>query len=250
MIKFFRKIRQKMLTENKFGKYLMYAIGEIVLVVIGILIALQLNQWNENKKADIDLQILTKNLHFEFTNNYQELEVDLTRLKRKVLAGKTLLSYTGIKNIPITEFKIDSLIFEAIEIPTWNPSSFVLNDIKNSGKLSALKSTKLKQLLYNWERLYEDLIEWQSSLEESGKGLIDVINNKGSIINVDFYNQDSAKKSKFKMNNTNLLQEIHFENILETNQFAARGLAKKYIEAKILLNEIIEVSKNNSVEKK
>ena len=84
MIKFFRKIRQKMLTENKFGKYLMYAIGEIVLVVIGILIALQLNQWNENKKADIDLQILTKNLHFEFTNNYQELEVDLTRLKRKI----------------------------------------------------------------------------------------------------------------------------------------------------------------------
>jgi hypothetical protein len=43
MIKVFRKIRQKMLTENKFGKYLLYAIGEIILVVIGILIALQIN---------------------------------------------------------------------------------------------------------------------------------------------------------------------------------------------------------------
>ena len=52
MIKFFRKIRQKLLSENKFSKYLLYAVGEIVLVVIGILIALQINNWNENRKTD------------------------------------------------------------------------------------------------------------------------------------------------------------------------------------------------------
>jgi hypothetical protein len=51
MIKFFRKIRQKMLTENKFSKYLLYAIGEITLVVIGILIALSVNNSNEIKNA-------------------------------------------------------------------------------------------------------------------------------------------------------------------------------------------------------
>ncbi|MEW4925770.1 DUF6090 family protein [Algibacter sp. 2305UL17-15] len=49
MIKFFRKIRQKLLSENRFRKYLLYAVGEIVLVVIGILIALQINNWNQNK---------------------------------------------------------------------------------------------------------------------------------------------------------------------------------------------------------
>ena len=50
MIKFFRKIRQNLLTENKFSKYMLYAIGEIVLVVIGILIALSINNWNDVKK--------------------------------------------------------------------------------------------------------------------------------------------------------------------------------------------------------
>jgi hypothetical protein len=50
MIKFFRKIRQRLLTENKFSKYLIYAIGEIILVVIGILIALQVNNLNEQSK--------------------------------------------------------------------------------------------------------------------------------------------------------------------------------------------------------
>lgn len=52
MIRFFRLIRQQLLTENKFSKYLLYAIGEIVLVVIGILIALQINNWNENQKKE------------------------------------------------------------------------------------------------------------------------------------------------------------------------------------------------------
>jgi hypothetical protein len=50
MIKFFRHIRQRLVRENRFSKYLLYAIGEIILVVIGILIALQINNWNENRK--------------------------------------------------------------------------------------------------------------------------------------------------------------------------------------------------------
>ena len=55
MIKFFRRIRQRLLKENKFSKYLLYAIGEIVLVVIGILIALSINNWNEEQKDRIEL---------------------------------------------------------------------------------------------------------------------------------------------------------------------------------------------------
>ncbi|NKI30934.1 DUF6090 family protein [Croceivirga thetidis] len=51
MIKFFRRFRQNLLQENRFSKYLLYAIGEIVLVVVGILIALQINNWNEKQKT-------------------------------------------------------------------------------------------------------------------------------------------------------------------------------------------------------
>jgi hypothetical protein len=54
VIKFFRKIRQRLVTENKFSKYMLYAIGEITLVVIGILIALQINNWNENRNNHIE----------------------------------------------------------------------------------------------------------------------------------------------------------------------------------------------------
>ena len=59
MMKFFIKVRQKLLSDNKFRKYLVYAIGEILLVVIGILIALQVNNWNEyNKERILEIEIL------------------------------------------------------------------------------------------------------------------------------------------------------------------------------------------------
>ena len=57
MINFFRKIRKQLANENKFQKYFRYAFGEILLVVIGILIALQVNNWNENRKQDVNFKV-------------------------------------------------------------------------------------------------------------------------------------------------------------------------------------------------
>lgn len=74
MIKFFRKIRQNLLTENKFSKYLLYAIGEIVLVIIGILIALTLNNNNERKKTEIKTLLV-------FDELLEDLASDITSIK-------------------------------------------------------------------------------------------------------------------------------------------------------------------------
>ena len=65
MIKFFRKIRQNLLSEGKTGKYLKYAIGEIILVVVGILIALSINNWNEERKQNELETVYLKRLHNE-----------------------------------------------------------------------------------------------------------------------------------------------------------------------------------------
>jgi len=80
MIKFFRKIRQNLLVENKTGKYFKYAIGEIVLVVIGILIALQLNNWNESRKINDEFKAVLQQM---YTVIDQDLE-NLTLIRRQV----------------------------------------------------------------------------------------------------------------------------------------------------------------------
>ena len=74
MIKLLRNIRQKTLIENKFGKYLTYAIGEIFLVVIGILIALSINNWNDNRKECLEENELLTQLQSEFTNNLEQID--------------------------------------------------------------------------------------------------------------------------------------------------------------------------------
>ena len=66
MIKFFRKIRQKLLSDNNFSKYLIYAIGEIILVVIGILIALAINNMNQNRVIQEKEQTYLNGLRAEF----------------------------------------------------------------------------------------------------------------------------------------------------------------------------------------
>ena len=78
MIKFFRHIRQRLLSENKFSKYLVYAIGEIVLVVIGILIALQINNWNENRKESKKEDQLIDVLITDLQSKKREFTTDLS----------------------------------------------------------------------------------------------------------------------------------------------------------------------------
>ena len=77
MIKFFRKIRQRLLSENKFSKYLLYAIGEVVLVVIGILIALNLNTNSENKKLVVQEIKILKEVKSELTVALEDVIDDL-----------------------------------------------------------------------------------------------------------------------------------------------------------------------------
>jgi len=69
MIKFFRKIRQNLLNKNKIGKYLLYAFGEIILVIIGILIALNLNQRSEQKKAEAKIDAIFEDVLIELEND-------------------------------------------------------------------------------------------------------------------------------------------------------------------------------------
>ena len=81
MIKFFRKIRQDLLSKGKTGKYFKYAIGEIILVVIGILIALQINNWNENRKAkEAELTLYTRIVN-DLKVDKEKLEIIVDKLK-------------------------------------------------------------------------------------------------------------------------------------------------------------------------
>src|SRR4030065_2883209 len=98
MIKFFRKIRQNLLSDGKTGKYFKYAIGEIVLVVIGILIALQLNNYNDSLKQNDLEQKALNNLKLDFVYNQNELNKSIEKLKKMQRNNIIILDNTGSKH--------------------------------------------------------------------------------------------------------------------------------------------------------
>jgi hypothetical protein len=91
MIKFFRKIRQRLLTENKFSKYLLYAIGEIVLVVIGILIALQINNWNEFKRTKQFEYKILKDIQSSMEGNFFQLDMCIKANENSIKSANIIL---------------------------------------------------------------------------------------------------------------------------------------------------------------
>lgn len=145
MIKFFRKIRQNLLLENRTGKYLKYAIGEIILVVIGILIALQINNWNEQRKDNVKEQEILKRLRKEFTANRVQL---LEKTKNKKDINKKCSRLLTFYNEP-EKAELDSIFaYLGSVIPTtFDP---IQNDLVRSGNIEIIKSEELKQLLINW----------------------------------------------------------------------------------------------------
>jgi hypothetical protein len=152
MIKFFRKIQQKLITENKFSRYLLYAIGEIILVVIGILIALSVNNWNaEQKIAKEEIGILNNLLESLYSAKEQsEIEIfKETQMRESLLVAlgkKSNKNKLGINTIS------DSLFFDIL----WNsnPTLPVLNsysDIKNTGKIGIIKNRNIRERFTNLE---------------------------------------------------------------------------------------------------
>jgi hypothetical protein len=119
MIKFFRLIRKRLLSQNKFGKYLIYALGEIVLVVIGILIAIQINEWNRDRKLyQVELesyQLIITDLKRDSTlfkdyqvnySNYLDTYFQINNIKKGQSSFKNLLPDYLVMNIefnPVTQ---------------------------------------------------------------------------------------------------------------------------------------------------
>jgi len=127
MIKFFRKIRQRLIIENKFSKYLLYAIGEIILIVLGILIALQMNNWNETRKQNIKRDNYLSSLLVNLNENVSYLKRRSTEIKADLKAtqdigdriGSATATIDTITKIAREEISLDYYAFTQLNDNTY-----------------------------------------------------------------------------------------------------------------------------------
>lgn len=157
MIKFFRKIRKKLFVENRFNKYLVYAIGEIALVMIGILLALQVNNWNQkrinNSKEYYHLVGLQNDLNRQLNilDDVDKQYVDIIKTAENLLIDYQ--KFESIEEIPNINKRISNLM--------WEKNFSIINT-----SFSELISTGNINLIENKE-LRNNIIEYYQYLEVS-----------------------------------------------------------------------------------
>jgi hypothetical protein len=151
--------------QNKTGKYFKYAIGEIVLVVIGILIALSINNWNEERKNRKLENTYLKNVHIEFEANKIKFEKTLNIFDKQYELADSI----SRKVFPITDNNWSEIIkiYEKAFYPeSFDPSKSSISVLINSGKIDLVQNDSLKQLLSFWNDQFEDYKEEENDLSE------------------------------------------------------------------------------------
>ncbi|HSR59764.1 MAG TPA: DUF6090 family protein [Robiginitalea sp.] len=174
MIAFFRKLRQRLLAESQLSKYLLYALGEILLVVIGILLALQVNTWDNDREARLEEHALLLRLENELKQDLKEIgevkdDAEIRILlalpvldslgknngqyvrgwRYYVQAEKTFAGLSGMKRLSLGQS-----LFYVLARNQFNPARITFDEMQSTGKLSLLRSDALRIAL---QQHYSDL---------------------------------------------------------------------------------------------
>ena len=229
MIPFFRKIRKKMADDNKPMRYARYAIGEILLVVIGILIALQINNWNEENKKGVEANEYLINLLAEFKTNQEDLKTNIEYHKFVKLKTNELSELINPNPKEISSKRLDTLMFAMVYYPEFK----ALNTLMSSEKLELIDDYKLKTDIAYWKLTYESYryglkITYDQFMNHAYQFIAEnyqIKNIKGSRFEGD--------KSLFPVDAESILSNPIFENQVKLRSLNAEDI---YTEATELFN--------------
>lgn len=244
MLKFFRKIRQKLLADNKISKYLLYAFGEIALVVIGILIALQINNWNETQiqKATVRTSLASLKLN---------LEEDIKDLNKQIDYNRTLK-----KNIDFTFKVIASPEFENRQLSTladsigdlaaerrFLPNNTTFRSMESGSHFQWISDQEFKESIYKY---YVEL-DYLSNVTNENNQFVklrveDFVYNDMELGTYFPMSNRHSQNRDLSLDNTRLFREsLKFENALIGRTFRASGEIKRSEDAILIANSLIEI---------
>jgi len=242
MIKFFRKIRYDLMNQNKTTKYFKYAIGEITLVVIGILIALQINNWNEERKDRIAENIALSNLELDIEEGIRALQVhlksqeiwigDCIAILKHLEEGKGFLGQDNLFR------QINDLLVRS----TSGQANTTFETLKSTGKLDLIRNEDLKKELVLY---YNNIQDFSNNTTNNNTNLVDLLINPVLINYTIFQSHDFTDKLKawwpkagtinYQMQKTDHLQEILENNL--SNDYSLLKLLN-VINFRLLLSSI------------
>jgi hypothetical protein len=195
MIQFFRKIRKSLIAKNSLSKYLMYAVGEIILVVIGILIALSINNWNSEQNRKNAEKVIINQLIADLTKSQTELKEVIESFEDRAKASAMVCHAFFKKAVP------NDSIYPYMRLPlgtaTFSPTLGTARSIINSGNLTLIKSDDLKNKITTYVEVVEytlkDINRYEETYYRNGQILLkEVVQISNLVPKADLLNQQEA----------------------------------------------------------
>ncbi len=168
MLRIFRQIRYRLMNETpskksgrpkRYSKYLLYVVGEIVIVIIGILLALQVDTWNTQRQEQEEAQVFLRRLKNEFLDNRKQLVQKITMRTLALKSARELLKYVDEQPATLSRIQVDSLLANALPVYTFDPSQGVQNQLTSTDKLTLMRSEALNDKLSHWNAMIQDFKE-------------------------------------------------------------------------------------------
>ena len=230
---------------GKTAKYFKYALGEIILVMIGILLALQVNNWNQNRLEQNEEKEVIAKLHSDFKENKKILKEFLSAVNNQMNAQEILMSLIGASKQELYKHNLDSIFYISFGASEMAFADNTIKNIMQSGKLNLLKNGKITDLLYKWNTLSEIRKTRMTKMDNwANDKLIPYLLPKISFKQMDMTsNYPWAGISKVKPDYYPLFQEITFENYLDNNIWYYQQVKERCEETDELIDEIIEATK-------
>ena len=212
MIKFFRKIRQNLLKENKTGKYFKYAIGEIVLVMIGILLALQVNNWNQNQGIKEQLKNYRTSLLSEIDKDLKEIErIDSLNLSYTRLINEYFSLYNS------NNMELDALLSKKkstnLRSQNFQSNLYSIDELITSGNISFFKQ-KEKLAIITLKKQIELYSYYEKEFVSATEYRMDKYDDIIDMAFQDGYTKTQNKRVQKLSSDINSDYFLHFNNVL------------------------------------
>ena len=247
MLRFFRTVRKDLIEQGKLRRYIGYALGEIVLVVLGILIALQINNANEERLERKREAVFLANLKVDLQYTIRELDRFIETRERRIESGQQILDY--FNGQPLED--LNDFAYHNIFVQTWQRYYQNINtfeELVNSGNLGIISSQGIKNSLMDLDLLYEKMKGDEDHMRFDFEGYVyapffeavDVEAMSMNYLYMASQGQAGAELPLSRDDAETLLADIRFKNGFTLVVYMMHAINSRFVEMRAIAVDLVE----------